>query len=120
MPGGAMMRMRITAALVAVSSCCLAAPQALQHQDAPQALQHQHAHQAPRYQARAAYPAPDAAAVWRSLGASYVRKAVRDNQLVRDPVINARLDAVVSAVGQAAASLYPRYSGAAWRALLID
>jgi predicted Zn-dependent protease len=75
---------------------------------------------APRYQAPAAYPEPEATAVWRSLGASYVRKAVKDNQVVRDPALNARMDAVISAIGKAAASLFPRHAGTAWRALLID
>lgn len=108
MPGGAMIRIHIAAALVIISNSCLAeAPQALP----PPAL---------RYQTQAAYPAPEAAAVWRSLGASYVRKAVKDNQLVRDPLLNARLDAVVLAIGHAASTLYPRFTGATWRAHLID
>ena len=32
--------------------------------------------------------------MWRSLGASYVRKALRDNLLDRDPAWNARLDSI--------------------------
>src|SRR4051812_8746131 len=74
---------------------------------------------AQRYQFPAAYPEPEAAAVWRSLGASYVRKALKENQLDRDPVLNARVDAVLAAVGRAAATLYPAHAGSSWRALLI-
>lgn len=91
------------AVLLVVSTCCLA--------EAPQTRRHQ---------TRAAYPEPEAAAVWRSLGASYVRKAVKDNRLDQDPAFNARINAVISAIGRAAATLYPRYAGASWRALLID
>ena len=67
-----------------------------------------------RYQSPAAYSAPDSAAVWRSLGASYVRKALKDNSLKRDPESNARMDAVMRAVGAAAGSLYPRFARSAW------
>jgi predicted Zn-dependent protease len=106
-----MIRNRMGAALLVVSNCCLAeAPR-----QAPSPPPH-----AARFQAQAAYPPLEAAAVWRSLGASYVRKAIKDNQLVRDPSLNARLDAVVTTIGRAAATLYPRYAGATWRALLID
>src|SRR4051812_5571058 len=83
-----------------VSTCCLG-----------------QANQNVRYLTPAAYPEQDAAAVWRSLGASYVRKAMKDNQLDRDPVLNARLDAVMSAVGVAAGKANPQFSGAVWRAL---
>ena len=34
-----------------------------------------------RYHTPAAHPEPEAAAVWRLLGASCVRKAIKDNQL---------------------------------------
>ncbi len=75
---------------------------------------------ATRYQGAAAYPAPEATAVWKSLGASYVRKALKENALERDPAWNARLDTVMRAVGAAAAALYPRYATITWRALLIE
>ena len=73
-----------------------------------------------RYQMSAAYPEQESAAVWRALGASYVRKALRDNLLDRDPAWNARLDSVMAAIGVAAATLFPDYAKASWRALLID
>src|SRR5215212_5991130 len=75
---------------------------------------------AQRYQVPSAYPEPESAAVWRSLGASYVRKALKDNQVNRDPVLNARVDAVMAAIGRAAGTLYPRHAASSWRALLID
>ena len=37
-------------------------------------------------QNRAAYPESDAAAAWQGLAASYVRKAVKDQAVDRDPV----------------------------------
>jgi predicted Zn-dependent protease len=95
---------RIAAALLLFSGACLA--------QAPSS--------APRYQAQAAYPEKESAAVWRSLGASYVRKAVKDNLLDRDPQWNTRLDAVMAEVGTAASKLYPKYLGTSWRVLLID
>jgi predicted Zn-dependent protease len=72
-----------------------------------------------RYQVPAAYPETEAAAVWRSLGASYVRKALKENQVDRDPVLNARVDAVMAAIGRAAARLYPAHAVSSWRVLLI-
>jgi predicted Zn-dependent protease len=67
-----------------------------------------------------AYPESEAAAAWRGLAASYVRKALRDEKLDKDPVLNARIDAVMAAVGKAAAAVDPRYAGSAWRAILIE
>jgi predicted Zn-dependent protease len=97
------------AAILAVWAGCLASPAGLAETQPSS-----------RYHTPAAYPEPDSAAVWRSLGASYVRKAVKENQIVRDPVLNARVDAAMAAVGKAASALYPRHAGTAWRALLID
>ena len=70
--------------------------------------------------AQAAYPEPEAAAAWRGLAASYVRKALKDQTLARDPVLNARVDAVMAAVGAAVAVIDPRFGGAAWKAILIE
>jgi predicted Zn-dependent protease len=69
-----------------------------------------------------AYPEPDSSAAWRSLAASYVRKAVRDQKLDKDPVLNARIDAVMAAVGAAVAGIDPRFTGAtaSWKAILIE
>jgi predicted Zn-dependent protease len=71
----------------------------------------------PRYQA--AYPESDAAAAWRALAASYVRKALRDQTLDADRSLNARVDAVMAAVGAAVAALDARFADASWRAILI-
>jgi predicted Zn-dependent protease len=68
----------------------------------------------------AAYPASEAAAAWRALAASYVRKAIEDHALDRDPVLNARVDKVMAAVGAAAAAIEPRFAASAWKAILID
>ena len=68
----------------------------------------------------AAYPASEAAAAWRALAASYVRKAIEDHTLDRDPVLNARVDKVMAAVGAAAAAIDPRFAASAWKAILID
>jgi predicted Zn-dependent protease len=68
----------------------------------------------------AAYPESEAAAAWRSLASSYVRKAVRERKLDKDPVLNARVDAIMAAVGTAVAAIDPRYAGASWRAILIE
>jgi len=73
-----------------------------------------------RYLNPMAFPEPESSAVWRSLGASYLRKAIRDNALERDPALNSRIDTVMGAVAAAAASHYPRLSGSSWRALLIE
>src|SRR5687768_7041963 len=75
---------------------------------------------AARYQHPSAYPEPESSAVWRSLGASYVRKALKDNSVDRDPALNSRLDAVMLAVGKAAGGLYPKSARSAWKALLIE
>jgi len=69
-----------------------------------------------------AYPEPEASAAWRSLAASYVRKAVREQKLDKDPVLNERIDTVMAAVGAAVATIEPRYAGVAssWKAILIQ
>lgn len=71
-------------------------------------------------QTRAAYPASEADAAWRGLAAGYVRKALEDRTLDRDRTLNARIDAVMTAVGAAVAAIDPRYSNLSWRAILID
>jgi len=68
----------------------------------------------------AAYPESEAAAAWRGLAASYVRKALKDHALDRDPVLNARVDRVMAAVGAAAAAVDPRFAEPTWKAILID
>ena len=73
-----------------------------------------------RYLEPAAYPEQDSSAVWRSLGASYVRKALKNNTLDRDPAWNGRLDSAMASVGAAAARLFPGYAGSSWKALLIE
>ena len=70
--------------------------------------------------AQSAYPEPEAAAAWRGLAASYVRKAIRDQTLEKDPAINSRVDAVMAAVGAAVAVFEPRYAHTLWRAILIE
>ena len=69
-----------------------------------------------------AYPEPESSAVWRSLAATYVRKAIRDDKLNKDPVLNARIDAVMAAVGAAVATVDPRSASApaSWKAILIE
>ena len=69
---------------------------------------------------QAAYPESEAAEAWRGLAASYVRKALREQKLNKDPVLNARVDAVMAAVGTAVAAMDARFAGAAWRAILIE
>ena len=73
-----------------------------------------------RSQNQAAYPESDATAAWRALAASYVRKAVSEQKLDKDPALNARVDAVMAAVGAAVAAIDPRFAGASWHALLIE
>jgi predicted Zn-dependent protease len=109
-----MTRIRIASAVLVLTSCCLAATPTAQSTATPEAPPQA------RYQAPSAYPEPESAAVWRSLGASYVRKALKENQLDRDPVLNTRIDAVIRAVGAAAGRLYPGFAESAWRALLIS
>lgn len=70
--------------------------------------------------AQDAYPEPEAAAAWRALAAGYVRKALKDQTLVKDPALNARIDAAMAAVGAGVAAVDPRFAGATWRALLIE
>ena len=71
-------------------------------------------------QNRAAYPESDAAAAWRALAASYVRKALKDQAVDQDPALNARVDAVMAAVGAAVAAIDSRFASASWRAILIE
>jgi len=68
---------------------------------------------------QAAYPEGEATAAWRGLAASYVRKAVREGTLDRDPLLNARADRIMAKVGAAAGALDPRFAGTGWTALLI-
>jgi predicted Zn-dependent protease len=71
-------------------------------------------------QNHAAYPESEATAAWRSLAASYVRKAIKERKLDRDPVLNARVDAVMAAVGTAVAAIDSRFTSSSWRAILIE
>ncbi len=73
-----------------------------------------------RPQNRAAYPESEAEAAWRGLAASYVRKAINDQTLDRDAALNARVDAVMAAVGAAVAAVSPRFAKATWHAILIE
>jgi predicted Zn-dependent protease len=68
----------------------------------------------------AAYPESEAAAAWGGLAASYVRKAIRDRTLDRDPALNARVDAVMAEVNAAVAGIDSRFAGASWKVILID
>ena len=67
-----------------------------------------------------AYPEPEAAAAWRALAASYVRQALKDQALDRDPALNARVDTVMAKVGAAVAAVDSRFASANWRAILIE
>ena len=71
-------------------------------------------------QIQAAYPESEAAAAWRGLAAGYVRKALKDHTLVKDLGLNARVDAVMAAVGAAVAAIDPRFANASWKAILIN
>jgi predicted Zn-dependent protease len=71
-------------------------------------------------QEQAAYPETEAAAAWRGLAASYVRKAIADKTLDRDAVWNARVDVVMARVGAAVAAIDARFAKATWRAILIE
>ncbi len=68
----------------------------------------------------AAYPESEAAAAWRGLAAGYVRKALKDRTLDLDQTLNARVDAVMLAVGAAVAGIDARFAGASWKAILIN
>jgi len=72
-----------------------------------------------RSQTQTAYPESEAAAAWRGLAASYVRKALKDRTLDEDPALNARVDAVMAAVGAAVAAVDTRFADSAWKAILI-
>jgi predicted Zn-dependent protease len=68
----------------------------------------------------AAYPEAESAAAWRALAASYVRKALKDQKINHDAALNARVDSVMAGIGRAAGAIDPRFSGAAWQAILIE
>ena len=72
-----------------------------------------------RQQNPAAYPESEASAAWHALAASYVRQALKERTLDQEPVLNARVDAVMAAVGAAAAAIDPRFPASYWRAILI-
>jgi len=73
-----------------------------------------------RPQNQAAYPESEAAAAWRGLAASYVRQALEDRTLGKDPALNARVDTVMAAVGAAVAGIDLRFARSSWRAVLIE
>jgi predicted Zn-dependent protease len=68
----------------------------------------------------AVYPDAEVSAVWHALGAAYVRKALDDRTLDRDPDLNARIDAVTARVAGAVASMSPRFPAAYWRTILVE
>lgn len=68
----------------------------------------------------AAYPESEAAAAWRGLAASYIRKTLEDQTLDKDPALNARVDAVMAKVGAAVAAIDSRFANSSWRAILIE
>lgn len=73
-----------------------------------------------RPQHQAAYPESEAAAAWRGLAASYVRRALKEQTLNKDPVLNARVDAVMVAVGAAVAAVDSRFANSSWKVVLIE
>jgi predicted Zn-dependent protease len=73
-----------------------------------------------RPQNQAAYPESETAAAWRGLAASYVRKALKDQTLGKDPALNARVDTVMAAVGAAVAAIDLRFAKASWKGVLIE
>ena len=68
----------------------------------------------------AAYPESEAVAAWRGLADGYVRRALKDRTLDLDQTLNARVDAVMLAVGAAATGIDARFAGASWKAILIN
>jgi len=68
----------------------------------------------------AVYPDAEVSAVWQALGAAYVRKALDDKTLDRDPELNARIDAVTERVAAAVASISPRFPANYWRTILVE
>jgi predicted Zn-dependent protease len=67
-----------------------------------------------------AYPEAEATAAWRALAAGYVRKALKEEKLNSDPLLNARVDAVMAGIGATVAVLDPRFRNATWKAILIE
>jgi predicted Zn-dependent protease len=49
-----------------------------------------------------------------------VRKAVKDQTLDRDPVLNARVDKAMAAVGAAVSAIDARFADSSWKAILIN
>jgi predicted Zn-dependent protease len=73
-----------------------------------------------RPQNQAAYPESEAAAAWRGLAAGYVRKALKDRTLGKDPALSARVDTVMAAVGAAVAAIDLRFAKSSWKGVLIE
>lgn len=71
-------------------------------------------------QNKTAYPESEAAAAWQGLAAGYVRKALKDQTLDKDPALNARVDAVMAGVGAAVAAMDSRFAKSKWKAILIE
>ncbi len=93
----------LAAALLLYSSCCLA--------QTPDAA---------AFKTAAVYPDAEVSAAWHALGAAYVRKALDDRTLDRDPGLNRRIDAVTARVAAAVAEIEPRFPAAYWRSILVD
>lgn len=73
-----------------------------------------------RLQYPAVYPESEAVAAWRGLAASYVRKALKDQTLDKDPALNARIDTVMGKVGAAVAAIDARFADSRWKVILIE
>ena len=68
----------------------------------------------------AAYPESEAVAAWRGLASSYIRKALNEQTLNRDPVLNVRVDRVMATVGTAVGAIDPRFANVSWKVILIE
>lgn len=93
----------LVAAFALYSSCCLA--------QTPDAA---------AFKTVAVYPDAEVSAAWHALGAAYVRKALDDQTLDRDPALNMRIDAVTARVAAAVAAIEPRFPAAYWRSILVE